>query len=230
MTQAEQAADSATLTAPISGTVGAVNLSAGKSASSSSTITIVGQGDAEVTVDAPLSDLPELSAGQTASVAAAGAVGSIQGTVTQIGILPTSSSDSSTTTYPVTVVVPDAPQALADGTSAQVSISTKQVSNVVTVPDSALTMVSSTQATAQVASGSTVKSEVVTVGAVGGGRAQVTSGITAGQQVVLADLSEALPTNQSTNVRGLTTTGGGGFSGGGDFGGGAGGGGGGGGR
>jgi hypothetical protein len=52
------------------------------------------------------------------------------------------------------------------------------------------------------------------VGVVGSVVTQIISGLTVGEQVVLADLSTPLPTNNTgTIVRGLTTGGGGGFGG-----------------
>lgn len=210
LTQAEQARSAATLTAPIDGTVGAVGMTAGQTATSASTITIVGGGDAAVTVDVPLSAMPSLSVGEPAQVSIGGTTGSLTGSVTQIGILPASTSGS-TPTYPVTVVVPDAPQALATGISAEVAITTKQASNVMTVPVSALTMVGTGRASVGIVKGSTIQDAVVTVGAVGDGRAQVTSGLTVGETVVFADLSQPLPTNNAGQSGSLT---GGGFAGG----------------
>lgn len=208
VTQAQAAVKAATLIAPISGVVGAIGLTAGQSATSSSAISIVGHGDAQVIVDVPLTALPQLAVGQAANVTASGGGSLVSGSVTQIGILPASTTSSSPT-YPVTIVVPDPPRSLLSGSQAQVSVVTKTVKNVVTAPDSALTMVSATTATVQILSGSTATSHVVTVGAVGGGRAQVT-GLKAGQQLVIADLQTPLATNSSTTgANGLTSTGGG---------------------
>lgn len=216
VSQAQEAVNSATLTAPISGTVASVGLTSGQDASTSSSITIIGTGAAQVTVDVPLSALPTLAVGQDAVVTPAGGGGTVNGSVTQIGILPADST-SSTPTYPVTITVDDPPQALAQDSQAQVAVTTKTATNVVTVPASALTMVASDRATIQVVSGSdTVTTKSVTVGTVGGGKAQVT-GLDAGTQVVLADLTATLGADSSTNENAFT---GGGFSGGGGMGGG----------
>ncbi|KYH44518.1 hypothetical protein [Branchiibius sp. NY16-3462-2] len=210
VSQAQEAVNSATLTAPISGTVATVGLTSGKDASTSSSITIIGTGAAQVTVDVPLSALPTLAVGQAAIITPAGGGGTVNGSVTQIGILPTNST-SSTPTYPVTITVDDPPQALAQDSQAQVAVTTKSVSNVVTVPASALTMVATGRATVQVVSGSdTVTTKSVTVGTVGGGKAQIT-GLDAGTQVVLGDLTATLGADGSSNENAFT--GGGGFSG-----------------
>lgn len=221
MTQAQQAVASATLTAPISGTVASVGLTAGQAASSSSSVTIIGKGAAQITVDAPLSAMPTLAVGQSADVTPAGGGTVISGAVTQIGILPADST-SSTPTYPITITVDDPPQSLAEDSQALVAVTTKTVRDAVTVPASALTMVSSTRATVQVVgSGNAITAKTVTVGTVGEGKAQV-SGLTEGTQVVLADLTATLAADSNTNSNALTGNGGG--FGGGQFPGGAGGG------
>ncbi|WP_222431947.1 HlyD family efflux transporter periplasmic adaptor subunit [Leekyejoonella antrihumi] len=213
VTQAEQASAGATLTTPIDGVVAAVGMTAGQDATSSSSITIVGQGDAQITLQASLTQLPSLSVGQTAQVSAPGALGTIAASVTQIGILPSSTSSP---TYPVTVVVPDAPPPLASGTSVQVAVDTKTATNAVTVPVSALAMLGNGRASVQVANGTSVTTTIVGVGAIGDGRAQVTNGLKAGQSVVLADLTSVFPSNESGSTSSLT---GRGFSGGGGGGG-----------
>lgn len=141
----------------------------------------------------------------------AGGGGTIGGTVTQIGILPADTS-SSTPTYPIVITVDDPPQALAQDSQAQVVITTTSVSDVVTVPASALTMVATKRATVQTVTGDDeVTTQTVTVGVVGGGKAQVT-GLSAGTRVVLGDLTATLGADSSANENA--------FTGGGQFGGG----------
>lgn len=189
VTLAQQAADATTLTSPISGTVGAINgMAAGQMTTGTSSITVVAGGTATVTVNAPLALMPKLQVGQSADVAVPGGTAA-SGSISQIALLPTSTA--STPTYAVTIVVPDAPSALASGSSTQVAIDLQNADNTVVVPASALTMVGTNQATVQVIKGNAPTSEGVTVGAVGGGQAAVT-GISAGQQVVLANLKQPL--------------------------------------
>lgn len=213
ITAAEQAVSAAqsnlvasTLTAPIAGVVGAVGVNVGQSESSLSGITIVGQGAATVTVSVPLAKLPSVKVAEAATVSPPG-LGAIKGSVTQIGLLPTSSGKGtagSTVTYDVTVTLPDTPQTLATGTYATTTITTATAADVVTVPVSAVPGVTSGAARLTVLKNGTPTPTVVTVGAVGGGLAEVRSGLSAGDQVVIADVTAALPTNSTTNVRGLT--------------------------
>ena len=208
LTQATAAKAQGTLVAPISGTVAAVGLTKGGSASSADTVTIVGAGAAAVTVDATLAQLPQLADGQSAKVSVPGANGSVDGYVTNVGILA-----GSTGTYPVTILVDSAPGAFASGAQAQAFVTTKSVTDVVTVPVSALQVVATDRAAVTVISGGKATSQVVTVGAVGGGVAQV-SGLKAGATVALANLKEALPGSGSTS-NGSALTGGTAFTGGG---------------
>ena len=216
----------AVLRAPADGTVAAVGLAVGGTASTASTITITQPGPANVTVDVPLTSMPKLKLGETVQVSPDGSTTPLSGSVSSIGLLPVSST-SSTPTYPVVVSVPGAGAALAAGSRAQVSITVGTANSVLTVPNSALTAMGNGNAFVNVVTAGKATRTVVQTGMTGQTRTQVVSGLKAGQVVVLADRSQALPSNSSTNIRGLTTTtgapfagaGGGGFGGGGGAGG-----------
>ena len=209
---AEQDLDAAVLKAPISGTVGEVDLVKGSTASTSSGVVIVGPGSAVVTVDLPLAQLGRVRVDQDVTVTPAGTTTEVPGVVASIGVLP-SSTTSSTPTYPVRITVSDAPVSLAAGSTATATITLATATDVLTVPVSAVTGVSAGTGSVQVVSGGTVKAATVTVGAVGQGKVQVDEGLTAGQVVVLADPSAALPSSDSTNRFRRTTSGVGGLSG-----------------
>jgi len=100
----------------------------------------------------------------------------------------------------VAVRVPRALPALASGARAEVSLLIGTATNVLTVPNSALTPLGNGQALALILKNSVATGALVKTGYAGTLTTQVTSGLTAGQQVVLADLSTALPTN-TTNGR-----------------------------
>jgi multidrug efflux pump subunit AcrA (membrane-fusion protein) len=214
----------ATLTAPISGTVAAVGYVPG-SASGSNSITIVGPGAVDVRVNVPLTSLPKVKVGQPARVASTGSAATVAGTVRSISLLP-ASSPSTSVTYPVVVRVPEPTAAMASGSTATATITLSTVKDVLTVPNSALTSLAAGTAIATVVKNGTATRALVRTGAVGPTRTQVLSGLTEGQRVVIADLSEPLPTNTFGNNRfgnrsGLTSglsgtggLGGGGFGGG----------------
>ena len=209
---AEQDLDGAVLRAPINGRVGQVGLVAGEPASTSAGVVIVGAGGAVVTVALPLAQLGHVRVAQDVTVTPAGTTDAVPGLVQSIGVLP-SSTTSSTPTYPVRVTVPEAPVTLAAGSTATVSFTLATASDVLTVPVSAVTGVSSGSGAVQVLSGGTVQTARVTVGAVGQGRVQVEKGLTAGQVVVLADPTTALPSSTGTTTRRSTTGGVGGLTG-----------------
>ena len=98
------------------------------------------------------------------------------------------------------VRVPDALPALASGSRAEASLLIGAVSNVLTVPNSALTPLGNGQALALTFKGGVATRALVKTGYAGTLTTQITSGLSAGQQVVLADMSTALPTN-TTNAR-----------------------------
>jgi multidrug efflux pump subunit AcrA (membrane-fusion protein) len=162
-----------------------------------------------VTVQVPVAKLPAIAVGQAATVTPPG-LGTLKGSVTQIALLPTATTGaaSATVTYAVTVTLPDTPTTLATGSYAPTTITTAQVAKVLTVPVSAVPGVTSGATRVTVLKDGVPTPTVVTVGAVGGGLAEIRTGLTSGDQVVIADVDSALPTNGSTNVRGLTGGGG----------------------
>jgi multidrug efflux pump subunit AcrA (membrane-fusion protein) len=196
----------AELLAPISGVVGTITLTEGGDAGSG-TITIVGSGDAVVSIEVPLKTRGSLAIGQAVQVTPAGSTKALDGKVTNISLVETSGTAGSSPTYTTTVSVPDADQLLASGSKAAVTVPVKAVTGVVTVPASAVTPTGTGTATVQVlASGAeTPTTTTVKTGAVGGGRVEITEGLTAGQVVVLADRTADLPSN-TTNRRTTSTT------------------------
>ncbi|HEX7535465.1 MAG TPA: biotin/lipoyl-binding protein, partial [Dermatophilaceae bacterium] len=209
---------SATLKSSISGTVGSVGLVKGATSQGRSVV-IVGAGAVEVTVEVPLASIGTVRVGQKANVTPQGATSAAPGSVTSISLLPSTSTSPSTSTtntgsgtgqgatttssptYPVVVLVPDALPALASGSRADVSLLIGTVSKVLTVPNSALTPLAKGQAMALTLKNGVATRALVRTGYAGTLTTQVTSGLTAGQPVVLADLSTALPTNTTSSRR-----------------------------
>jgi len=221
---------SATLKSSIAGTVGSVTLVKGAS-SGSTNIVIVGTGAVEVTVNVPLASMATVRVGQKANVTPQGATSSAPGAVTSISLLPSTatstntagkattqgagsaqaSATSSSPVYPVVVLVPDSLPALASGSRADVSLLIGTAAMVLTVPNSALTPLGNGQAMAMTFKNGVASRALVKTGYAGTLITQVMSGLSAGQQVVLADLSTALPTNTTSSRRlgvGSGTTGG----------------------
>ncbi|EWT03216.1 hypothetical protein N865_01650 [Intrasporangium oryzae NRRL B-24470] len=209
VTQAEADLAGATLKAPIAGTVGQVGLTVGQPAAASQGIVIVGPGAATVTVDIPLADMGLVHAGLSAAVTPAGDVTPVPGTLQSVNLLP-ASTQSTTPSYPATVLVPNPTRSMSSGSIVTVAITVGQAPDAVRVPVSAVAGLRAGTGDVEVLSGGDARAQAVTVGVVGDGYAQILTGLAAGDRVVLADAAAALPSNQTAGLRGL----GGGFGGG----------------
>jgi multidrug efflux pump subunit AcrA (membrane-fusion protein) len=207
---AQQNLAQAELKSPIAGTVAAVSLSAGDSVSASSTtktITVIGAGQKEVNTTVGIADIDLIRPGESVQVTVDGVSTPLPGKVTLIGVLNTSGTSGTTTTYPVTVVLDPTTVTLFDGAGATVAIAVGTASNVLTVPISAVHALG-TLATVDILKAGKLSVVRVTTGVVGLDVVQIKSGLTAGEKVVVADLSESVPTTTTTTTgRGLGGTG-----------------------
>jgi hypothetical protein len=157
------------------------------------------------------SDLANIANGDQVSITSTGSTTPVFGLVSSIGIV--ASSSSGTSAFPVVIAVTGAPAGLYAGSSVNVSIIYKQLSNVLVVPTLAVTRTNGNAYVTVDKSG--VKSQQpITVGLSSGGSTQVVSGLSAGDTVVVP-----VPATRSGGTGGF----GGGFGGGtGGFGGGTG--------
>jgi len=192
LTEARLTAGAATLTAPFSGKVLSVSVSKGDTvATTDVVIVLVGDGETTATATVTIDQIADVERGQTASVTPSGA-GPVRGTVTSIGLLPDSSTD--TTTYPITIDLEEDTSA-REGTTASISLVTDTVKDTLTVPSSAVSTTG--RATVSVLKDGKITPTAVTVGIVGPTRTSITKGLTQGQRVVLADLDAVLPSGDS---------------------------------
>lgn len=193
VTVAKQNVASGTIVSPIDGTVEAIGFGVGDrvtAGSATSAIKVVGDSGFEVTAIVSVDDLKDVKLGQSATVTPDGSRRTLTGQVVAIGAPRTSNSS---TTYPVSIGVDDNAE-LRTGTVAGVSITTGESTTGIAVPTSAVKLAGRTK-TVTVLNGNTPKSVVVTVGVVGRTWTQLKSGVSAGQRVVLADLSQPLPSD-----------------------------------
>jgi HlyD family secretion protein len=196
---ARQNLAAATLTSPIAGTVADVTVTDGQQAAAGSTdaaIVVIGDGQDEVTTAVTDGQVGQVEPGDHATVTPDGATTPIQGTVTRIGALGTTTS-SGAASYPVTISLAGTAQRLFAGATASVAITLRTAKAAVTVPTSAVREFGGFAVVSKLVAGKATSTRV-TIGARGPELTQVTSGLRAGDRVVLADLDQPLPTSNDT--------------------------------
>ena len=221
LTEAEQSLAEADLTSPINGTIVSVGISVGDTVSANSStavIVIIGTESYEVTGTLSSSQLSSVKVGDTADVEVDGVNGAIDGTISQVGPVQSSSGGY---TYPVVAALPSTASGLFTGSTANVDIATGSVADTIAVPTSAVQSLG-TRSYVETLTDGTLTRKVIKVGMIGDTYTQVLSGLTPGESVVLADYAEPVPSSNTATLGGAGGFGGGGAFGGGGFGGGAG--------
>lgn len=204
---AQQNLAGATLVSPIDGTVAQVGFTVGQQAGQQH-IVVNGPGANQVTTAVNDTQAGRIKPGQQATVTPDGSSTPIAGQVTSIGLL-SSTTSSGSPSYPVTISLPSSAQQLFPGATAAVSIITSTANAAVTVPTSALHLAGANAAVTVLVNGQP-EPRRITVGVIGPSVTEVQSGLAAGDQVVLADLSQPLPTSNPSGNRGAFGGGGGG--------------------
>jgi multidrug efflux pump subunit AcrA (membrane-fusion protein) len=184
--------------------------STGSSGSSSSTsssgqIQVISTGSYVVDASVGASDLSNIAKGDQVTISTAGSTAPVFGLVSSIGIV--ASSTSGTSAFPVVVNVTGSPAGLYAGSTADVSIIYRELSNVLVVPTLAVTRTNGNSYVTVDKNG--VKSQrIITVGLSSGGSTQVVSGLANGEIVVVP-----VPAARSGGTRGTGGFGGGGSGG-----------------
>jgi len=200
LSEAQTALDEGQIVAPIAGVVASVGIAADQTVTANSTsdqIVVIGPQSFEASTTVAVTDVSQVNVGEKAYVSLDGQSSQLDGEVTEVGPPPTSSSSND---YPVLVSLPLGLNGLYDGASAGVSIIVGQASHVVTVPTSAVHQIGRFAYVSELRNGR-AQEVTVSLGAMGGVLTQVSSGVKAGDAVVLANLSEPLPSSNSTTGR-----------------------------
>lgn len=212
LAEAQQAHDQAELRSPIDGTVGSVTISAGQAVPGSSgtpQIVVIGEGSHQVITSVSDTNVGSVRVGDAATVTPSGSAVLLRGQVVSVGLLASGSSASSgSVSYPVTIGLTDTEQQLSAEQSASVSIMLAHASGTLTVPSSAVHTAGANNIVTVLRAG-TPHNVQVTLGAIGPIRTQVLAGLNPGDRVILADLSQPLPTTNLQNIRRLAGGGGG---------------------
>jgi HlyD family secretion protein len=201
----------ANLVSPIDGTVAQVDVVSGQSAaanSSTAKIVIIGAGGNQVTTAVNDNQVGQVKPGQPATITPDGAAKPLTGKVVAIGALSSTTTGGSAS-FPVTISVDGGGPALFAGSTAGVAITLGTAQAPVTVPTSAVHTAGAASVVTTLVDGKPA-SKRVTVGVIGATVTQITEGLNAGDEVVLADLSQPLPSaTTGAGTRGLTGGGGG---------------------
>ncbi len=193
---AQASVPSDAMTSPIAGIVAALPLSVGQGVAPTSTadsITVIAPSSWQAQVNVLANELPSVKLGDPATVVVAGQI-QRSGTISAIGTSATTDPTTGNVTFPVTINLTGSTQSLYDGSSANVTIQTSKVSNVVTVPTSAISRNGNLYQVDVLTAKNKSVTTTVNVGAVGPSVTQILSGVTPGETVILANLSTPLPT------------------------------------
>lgn len=209
----------ATLAAAVAGVVTEVNIVAGFDAPAGAAV-IIDATTLEVTTDVVESDLADVEVGQPASITV-GAVGAeLTGRVTAIAPIAGQDSGSGVVSFPVTVTLTDPPATVKSGMSADVTVTTASVENVLTVPSAALDGSEGNYRVMTLGADGTPVATAVEVGLVTNTTAEIRSGLAEGTAVVTGTASDLVGTTGNGALGGgviTTPPGGGAFPGGGQF-------------
>ncbi|MEU4158222.1 efflux RND transporter periplasmic adaptor subunit [Actinoplanes sp. NPDC026670] len=211
--EAEAAVAGTRLTAPMAGTVVAVNGTLGGSSSGTSTGTSTGTSNGsssagaggfvdladltklQITAAFSEADATELKEGQSATIVW-NALQNAETTGAVVAVDPTATSENSVVTYGVTVSLPNPPDGAKPGQTVTVSVVTGSVENAVMVNSAAVTTIGNRHSVTVLDSAGKQEVRQVQVGLEGDDAAQITSGLASGERVVV-------PTSTTTS----TTTG-----------------------
>ena len=199
----------ATITAPIDGTVTAVTAVEGQALSG--TAMTLASTTYDVTADVVESDISDMSIGQPATVTVDAIGATIQGEVTAIApAASTESGASGVVSFPVTVSLTGAPSDLREGMTAEVTIVSASVADVLTVPSAALRGTAGDYRVQVLGADGEPVAQPVTVGLITEGSVEIKEGLEEGQVVITGTNASRTATDTGGQVR--TTIGGGGIA------------------
>lgn len=193
LAEAQDAVENATLRAPFAGMVSAVGYEVGDQAggvsqndgtsdgSSSTGITVISPRALLVEANVSAADVTRLKKGMQVEITPAGGGPMVYGTVSEVGVIA-SASDSGAAQFPVTIAVTGSPSGIYPGSSASVSVTVSQATDVLTVPTQALHSSGNTTYVYVVDDGKRSK-RTVTIGRAFGMQTEVTAGLKEGETV-----------------------------------------------
>ena len=192
LAQAEANLEKATLRAPMSGTILSVSVEQGDSVSTAGAdlFVIADLGEFEVTAEFAEADIVEIVEGQPVLLEFdALPEENRDGEVTNVALQGVvDASGGSLTTYEVTVSVPNPPELLRVGMTAQVDIITAENADVVAAPVAALNVKGDQTVVNVISADGTIQEVVVETGSQGSNFVEITAGLLGGETVVIGDV------------------------------------------
>ena len=190
---AQRALADTTLVAPVAGTIGSVNITAGEISTSGATtsggsaaITVIPDGLFTVSADFAETDAAQVTEGDLAAVTFPAISGALTtGVVLAVDPMATTSASSSLVVFSVKVSMDSVPAGVQPGMSASISITTDEVSDVLAVPQSAIATIGEVSTVEVLQPDNTSLTAEVTLGLKGDSLTEITSGVTAGQILVI---------------------------------------------
>ena len=179
----------AEIRSPIDGVVAAVDIAPGADAPTGDAIVVVAT-TLQVETDVVEGDIVSLSVGQPATITIDAVGEEVAGAVSTISLAADSASQSGIVSFPVTVTITDPPATLREGMTAEVTIVTEQVTDVLSIPTAALEGGLGTYTVQVLGADGTPVSRVVSVGLVTDARTEITDGLVEGEVVVTGTLSD----------------------------------------
>jgi multidrug efflux pump subunit AcrA (membrane-fusion protein) len=155
--------------------------SSSSSSSTSAQITVISTDSYTVSTTVDDTQVGQVKVGDQAVITPENSTTAVYGTVTSVGLV--ASSSSTVATFPVTIAITGSPTGLYAGSTATVSIVTKEIANAVQVPTAAISYSNGQATVTAVVNGSHV-AKSVTTGQVSSGETQITSGLKSGDKVV----------------------------------------------
>lgn len=221
VTAAEDKLAGATLTAPVDGILTTVDLTVGDvvtgsggssgsgsgsaagamtagataTTTSSASFTIVGTDAWAVAITVDEADVAALAVGNQAELTVDSLSDVVFGTVTEIGLISTSTRGVAG--YPVTITVTGNPDGLNDGVSADVEVIYERRSDVLTVPSAAVRQVDGTSVVDQLAADGSETTTTVTVGETTGSSVEITEGLAEGDEVLVTVVRQSTDETRS---------------------------------
>jgi multidrug efflux pump subunit AcrA (membrane-fusion protein) len=185
--QAQRKLTGCTITAPIAGTVLAVNgtLGATENPGSTAFLTVGSVADAQIKAEFSEADVAKIAIGQVATITLPNQAGTVAGKVSSVD--PAGTASSNLVRYAVMVGFDQAPASLLYGQSADVTVTTASASDVLYVSSSAVRDIHGNAGTVTVRTNGHDTPRTVQVGLRGDRYTEITSSLSEGETVVISN-------------------------------------------